>query len=82
MASVLVFHLYRRETANLPGNLSIALLLPVLLPAQIPWPEQPQNLQVLPEGTTTETLRNTMFGFSHTLGVNRTHCHVTRDRND
>ncbi|MCH7497583.1 MAG: hypothetical protein IH971_07015 [Candidatus Marinimicrobia bacterium] len=45
-------------------------------------PEQPQNLQVLPEGTTTETLRNTMFGFSHTLGVNRTHCHVTRDRND
>ncbi len=45
-------------------------------------PEQPQNLQVLPAGTTTETLRNTMFGFSDALGVNCTHCHVTRDRND
>ncbi len=40
-ASPLVFHLFRGETANLPGNLGIALLLPVLLPAQIPWPEQP-----------------------------------------
>ena len=65
----------------LPSAL-IALLMPVHIGAQIPWPEQPQNLQVLPAGTTTETLRNTMFGFSDALGVNCTHCHVARDRND
>ncbi len=48
-----------------PALESIALALyPPLLIAQIPWPAEPRNLQVLPESTTAEELRTTMFSFS------------------
>ncbi len=49
---------------------------------QVPWPEKMQNLKVLPESTTTDELRTTMFGFSNALGVNCVYCHVAENRRD
>jgi tetratricopeptide (TPR) repeat protein len=40
------------------------------------WPEHPKNLKVLPEDTTTQQLRQTMFAFTSALGVRCDHCHV------
>lgn len=40
------------------------------------WPEQPQDLRVLPPDTGPEELRNTMFGFTRALGVRCSHCHL------
>jgi len=40
------------------------------------WPEEPKNLQVLPEGTKGDELRQIMRGFASALGVRCQHCHV------
>ena len=40
------------------------------------WPEQPENLQVLPEDTGPQELRMTMGMFVRGLGVRCTFCHV------
>lgn len=39
------------------------------------WPEKSENLQVLPETTTAQELREIMTGFSQALGVRCHHCH-------
>ena len=43
---------------------------------QFSWPEDPQNLQVLPEGTKGRQLGMLMRGFATSLGVRCEHCHV------
>ena len=40
------------------------------------WPEQPENLQVLPKDWTGQRLRPVMTGFTRALGVRCSHCHV------
>ena len=40
------------------------------------WPEEPQNLKVLPEGTKGAELGKIMRGFAGSLGVRCEHCHV------
>jgi len=40
------------------------------------WPEEPENLQVLPEGTKGTELGRIMRGFAGSLGVRCEHCHV------
>ncbi len=40
------------------------------------WPEEPENLQVLPEGTKGTELGRIMRGFASSLGVRCEHCHV------
>jgi len=40
------------------------------------WPEEPENLQVLPEGTGGAQLGKIMRGFASSLGVRCEHCHV------
>ena len=42
------------------------------------WPEQGENLKVLPETITSRELQDTMVGFSLALGVRCTHCHDDR----
>lgn len=40
------------------------------------WPEEPENLQVLPDDIGAEGLRNVMRAFTQALGVRCGHCHV------
>lgn len=40
------------------------------------WPEKAKNLKVLPKNTTPEQLRAAMTGFTRSLGVRCSHCHV------
>jgi len=40
------------------------------------WPENPENLKVLPDTISPEVLRQTMRGFTSALGVRCEHCHV------
>lgn len=40
------------------------------------WPENPENLKVLGDTTSPETLSRTMRGFASSLGVRCNHCHV------
>lgn len=55
-----------------------ALVLCTALPgaAQGIWPERAENLQVLPADFPPDRLRAVMRGFSMTLGVRCSHCHV------
>ncbi len=41
-----------------------------------PWPEKPENLQILPKDWPGSRLRPVMTGFSRALGVRCSHCHV------
>ena len=43
---------------------------------QSPWPDKPENLQVLPSDWSGQRLRPVMIGFSRALGVRCSHCHV------
>jgi tetratricopeptide (TPR) repeat protein len=58
------------------------LLLAALLPAsglsqdEWKWPDKPKNLQVLPKDWTGKRLGPVMKGFTSSLGVRCTHCHV------
>jgi tetratricopeptide (TPR) repeat protein len=40
------------------------------------WPEKSKNLKVLPKTTTADQLSDTMRGFTRSLGVRCSHCHV------
>jgi tetratricopeptide (TPR) repeat protein len=40
------------------------------------WPDNPQNIQVLPKELRGERLRPVMTGFARALGVRCSHCHV------
>lgn len=40
------------------------------------WPEQAENLQVLPKDLGGQSLRSVMTGFTRALGVRCSHCHV------
>ncbi|MEK7316243.1 MAG: c-type cytochrome [Candidatus Eisenbacteria bacterium] len=40
------------------------------------WPEKSKNLKVLPKNTPPEKLRAVMTGFTRSLGVRCSHCHV------
>ncbi len=40
------------------------------------WPAQAQNLKVLPKKTPPDQLRGVMTGFTRSLGVKCSHCHV------
>lgn len=40
------------------------------------WPEKAENLKVFPESTSTRQLRSVMFGFTRSLGVGCSYCHV------
>ncbi len=43
------------------------------------WPEHAENLKVLPQDTDAQQLRETMIGFSRSLGVHCAFCHVGED---
>jgi len=43
------------------------------------WPEKSKNLQVLPKDCDAEKLQAIMKGFTRSLGVRCTHCHVGRE---
>lgn len=43
---------------------------------QFEWPAHPKNLKVLPKNTTPDQLRETMVGFTGSLGVRCPYCHV------
>ena len=43
------------------------------------WPERAKNLQVLPKDCDAEKLQAIMKGFTRSLGVRCTHCHVGRE---
>lgn len=43
---------------------------------QFQWPQEPENLQVLPEGTRGNELGSIMRGFAGALDVRCEHCHV------
>ena len=67
------------------SNLAVpALLLSLLLALAAPapaqqrwsWPEKAKNLKVLPKNTPPERLRAVMTGFTRSLGVRCSHCHV------
>jgi tetratricopeptide (TPR) repeat protein len=51
------------------------------LPAQSSWhwPEKAKNLQVLPKDCDAEKLQAIMKGFTRSLGVRCTHCHIGRE---
>lgn len=54
---------------------------PAVLPTVLPdstwqWPEHSRNLRVLPDTTSAATLRRTMQGFTRSLGVRCSACHV------
>ena len=59
---------------------SLLILLTLALPAsaqdQWKWPDEPKNLQVLPKDTTGAKLGAVMRGFTRSLGVRCTYCHV------
>jgi tetratricopeptide (TPR) repeat protein len=40
------------------------------------WPEKSKNLKVFPKNTTADQLRGAMVGFTRSLGVRCSHCHV------
>ena len=40
------------------------------------WPEKGKNLKVLPKNTSADGLRDVMVGFTRSLGVRCSHCHV------
>ncbi|HYJ32246.1 MAG TPA: c-type cytochrome [Candidatus Binatia bacterium] len=63
--------------------LAALLALPAAAPrtagaqqAQFEWPAHPKNLKVLPKSTTPDQLRETMVGFTQSLGVRCPYCHV------
>ncbi|WP_144391900.1 c-type cytochrome [Pleionea sediminis] len=43
------------------------------------WPEKPENLKVLPNEWSGERLKPIMIGFTRSLGVRCSHCHVGED---
>jgi len=56
---------------------ALALLTPSTAGAQQwSWPERAENLQVLPENFPAERLRAVMIGFTRSLGVRCSYCHV------
>lgn len=54
------------------------LVLPLALNAQEKWdwPEEPENIKVLPKDWPGKRLRPVMLGFTRALGVRCSHCHV------
>lgn len=62
----------------------VALFLLVSIPSEHPahgqarwsWPERSENLKVLPADTGADALRAAMVGFTRSLGVRCSHCHV------
>jgi len=72
---------------RLPRWFRLAALLPAFLlllwvpplRAQQPgfeWPEKPKNIKVLPKDMKPEQLRSIMVGFTRSLGVRCSYCHV------
>ena len=58
--------------------LTLLIMAGWTMPAQAQqwqWPEDPENLKVLPEDISVQDLRATMVGFSTALGVRCHHCH-------
>lgn len=61
--------------------LTLLLLLSLLEPVAVwaqewSWPERAENLQVLPKDFPAERLRAVMLGFTRSLGVRCSYCHV------
>ncbi|WP_456428926.1 c-type cytochrome [Rhodocaloribacter sp.] len=75
---------HHRFFALRPGRLPVLFAFLLLFGSldagaqQWRWPEQGENLKVLPETITSRELRETMVGFSRALGVRCTHCHDDR----
>ncbi|MDP1677476.1 MAG: c-type cytochrome [Bacteroidota bacterium] len=46
------------------------------------WPDQPKNLTALPASTAGKDLQRVMFGFTGSLGVRCTYCHVGEEGKD
>lgn len=68
-----------------PANLAVILCLALCLSAALStrssaqgfrWPEEPENLQVLPKDVKGARLGQVMRGFASALGVRCEHCHV------
>ena len=54
----------------------LLIALPLSAQDQWTWPEKPKNLQVLPKDFTGARLSPIMRGFTRSLGVRCTYCHV------
>lgn len=67
---------YRRLLCALLLATGLQVLLVPTSSAQFKWPDQSENLQVLPETTSGEQLSNIMRGWTRALGVRCSHCHV------
>ena len=63
---------------TIPVVIGIGLVFAALAASaqQFQWPEEPENLQVLPEGTKGTQLGMIMRGFSQSLDVRCDYCHV------
>lgn len=46
------------------------------------WPENPKNVKVLPKTVVGRELQRTMFGFTASLGVRCTYCHIGEEGKD
>lgn len=67
---------HRRSTLIVLVLFVLGSAAPGLAQPEWSWPEQAENLQVLPEDFPTQRLRAVMGGFSRSLGVRCAHCHV------
>lgn len=70
-----------RSVRLLRHALALAVLLCVVdvgagRSQQFQWPDEPENLEVLPDDIGADGLRRTMTGFTDALGVRCSHCHV------
>lgn len=67
----------RRAIPTATSLAVVALLVAAPLGAQgFQWPDEPENLEVLPEDIGSDGLRDVMTGFTDALGVHCSFCHV------
>lgn len=68
---------HRHVLAAAAATLAVPLLAASPLAAQgFQWPDEPENLEVLPEDIGADGLRDVMTGFASALGVRCSFCHV------
>lgn len=64
------------------ASVALAQQTPANAPQPWRWPDQAENLRVLPQTTTASELRETMLSFTRGLGVRCVYCHVGEEGKD
>lgn len=62
--------------------IAVLLFIGNLSAQQWQWPEKPRNINTLPATATGRELQKIMFGFTSSLGVRCTYCHVGEEGKD